>query len=155
LYANHPFLQKTHHNWYQSQGSLPIASQNFFSMAEGTRFFQLSESVKECQEAILQTQNTTTTFQQQQTTHNTAFQQQQLAFQQQLADISEMLRTLVATPPRPPPDRPFLPDPHPYHILVIPENLRHHGVDAHHDHRLDREEHRGVDNVGWNQPDDH
>jgi hypothetical protein len=92
-------------------------------MAEGTRFFQLSESVKECQEAILKTQNTTTTFQQQQATHNTAFQQQQLAFQQELASISEMLRTLVAAPPRPPPDRLFLPDPPPHHIPVIPRTF--------------------------------
>jgi hypothetical protein len=124
-------------------------------MAEGTRFFQLSESVKECQEAILQTQNTTTTFQQQQATHNTAFQQQQLAFQQELAGISEMLRTLVTAPPRPLPDRPFLPDPPPHHIPVIPDHIRQHGFEAPMDHRLDREERRFADNVGWNQPEDH
>jgi hypothetical protein len=70
-------------------------------MADGTRLSQLSESFKECQEALLQQQYTTTTFQHQQNTHNTNFQQQQHQFQQQLMEVSDLLRTLVTNQPRP------------------------------------------------------
>jgi hypothetical protein len=31
-----------------------------------------------------------------------------------------MLRTLVATPPRPPPERPFLPEAPPYQLPIVP-----------------------------------
>lgn len=66
-------------------------------MADGTRLFQLSESLKECQDALLQQQTTTNAFQQQQLTHNTSF-------QQQLTEMSDLLRTLVTTHARLPPE---------------------------------------------------
>jgi len=57
-------------------------------MADGTRLHQLADFIKECQDAITR-----------QHTHNTSV-------QTQLTEVTDMLRTLLAT--RPPPDVPPL-----------------------------------------------
>lgn len=123
-------------------------------MANGTRLFQLSESLKECQEAILQQQTHNTSFQQQQHTHNTSF-------QQQLTDFSEMLRTLVATQTRPPPEGPPFADAPPYQLPFVPgrDERRLHAHDGHDrrdghdDRRQDRDDRKAFDNEGWNHRD--
>jgi hypothetical protein len=109
-------------------------------MADGTRLFQLSESLKECQDAIFQQQNTTNAFQQQQHSHNTAF-------QQQLIEVSDMLLTLVTTQARPPPERPPLGDQGVFPLPVIPgrEDQRVHG--------RDRDDREFIPNPGWHHQD--
>jgi uncharacterized coiled-coil protein SlyX len=88
-------------------------------MAEGTRLFQLTESLKECQEAVTQQQAVNTNV------------------QQQLQEVTDMLRTLMANQHRPPPHRPPDGDNRAFHLPF--------GHDRN-DHPEDRE-------VGWNQGD--
>lgn len=108
-------------------------------MADSTRLFQLSESLKECQDAIIQQQTTTTAFQRQHT-HNTSF-------QQQLTEVTDMLRTLVTTHAVPPPERPPVANPGIFPIL---------GQDDHHiNGREGRREPRfECDDQGWHHQDD-
>jgi hypothetical protein len=101
-------------------------------MAEGTRLFQLSESLKECQDAILQQQTSTTSFQNQQHTHNTSF-------QQQLTEMTEMLRTLVNPQVGPPPEHPQVANPGVVPLLGR-EDRRYNGRDGRRDARDDRDD---------------
>jgi len=117
-------------------------------MADGTHLFQLSESLKECQDALLQQQTTTNAFQQQQLTHNTSF-------QQQLTEMSDLLRTLVTTHARLPPP--------PHHVapgLFPPqENVGHDvppapGLEARVEPRQGRDDRGFFGNPGWHHQDD-
>jgi hypothetical protein len=113
-------------------------------MADGTRLAHLAESLKECQDSLLQQQTSTTSFQQQQLHHNTSL-------QQQITDLTEMFLNFVTTQgrlslerlPLVDPSRPHLEDP-PHYLMFIPGRADPRlppleGRDGQDDRRMDRD----------------